>query len=600
MSTFFFATNAGTNSSHAYTIYRLITEISTADRSRRFMPLYKIHSDDTEVLQSLLRVLSDISIFHFDGYPVPLAHLLGHSHTVGVNSLPQILAALPQPILIFLNHCAEPASIADFKAAGLPIVIGTPGTISNTQATEFASSFYREFLFANRTLADAYTMAFAAAGISPVPDGNFGRYSRWRSEEFFTRRQASSPQRAPATAGAGQPTGMSLPASLQHAWQALRREIQRYWQYINKPSSLSNKPIYSPLSAQFVVSLLTFLFVIWIFYRVTLGSTASTVIPTNETVIPSSTPTPTAITAMLQLQPAAEQLAPIRDGEIIEGVAFGHASNSLFATGIEHSIYQWRLPTGELLPTLDVDTSSVNHIAIDRASSLLAYSGRDGAVGMISLDYQWHRKLEPHAGAIAALHISHHGRALFTSSMDGVLMQHDLISGEGRLLRSEPGAPIGAIVTDATDELLAFATNQSIQIWRWATREPLYQLVGHQGPIHWLDFSPDGRYLLSAGSDQLIYLWDIAGQRIVHQFTDATSPVNVVRYFPDGALFIAAGDDGMIRIWDAQSYQKIDEVEGLPGGVAALVINHNGSQIAAAGRNGVIKLWNVVPRHEER
>jgi len=286
--------------------------------------------------------------------------------------------------------------------------------------------------------------------------------------------------------------------------------------------------------------------------------------------------------------------------KVIDSLLFNPDATTLFAAGADNTIQRWQLPTGALLPTIQVNTTSVAQMAVNADGSQLTYGGRDGAVGVVNLAYSLRQELASHAGAVAALCLSHDGRMLFTSSMDGALVRDDLVNGERRILRQAPYDPVVALRADPTNKLLALATNQSIQIWRWATRETLYQLVGHQGPIRWLDFSPDGRYLLSAGSDQLIYLWDVAGERIVHQFADATSPVNVVRYFPDGALFIAAGDDGMIRIWDTRTYQKVDEIVAFPGGVAALVINHNGSQIAAAGRNGVIKLWNVVPGYEER
>lgn len=587
MSTLFFATTAGADSLHAGTIYRLITEISTTDRSRRFMPIPGVKGSAAEVLRSLLGVAATATIIHFDGNATQMDQLLNKCSTVGLHSLPRFLASLPQPKIIILNRCAEQSLINQFNTVGNPIVFGTTADIPEAQAVEFMLTFYREFLFGNRTLHEAYRDALGAARIQPQQYANFGGYGRWRSEQFCaceeTIASPSQPSQTSATRrNLPRELGQRVAGQISQDWQAGEKTVHRFFAQLRNRFTLSTGWLYSHRSAQVVAILVPLIAAIW-----------------SYTILTTGEDTPPAI-PLIQLQVAAEQLAPIQAGQIIEGVAFGHDSNSFFATSITSSIYQWRLPTGEPLIAIDTDTSSVNHIALDHTGSFLAYSGRDGAVGFVSMNYRWQQKLEPHVGAVTALQISHNGRFLFTGSMDGVLQHHDLVSNTSRFLRSEPSDPISAIVTDPTDELLAFATNQSIHIWRWETRESLYQLAGHQGPINWLAFTPDGQYLLSAGSDNLIYLWDVDDQQIVHRFADATSPVNVVRYFPDGSLIVAAGDDGMIRVWDAYTYEKVEEIEGFPGGVAGLVINHNGSQIAAVGRNGAIKLWDVVPQHEER
>lgn len=613
MSTFFFATNAGRQSLHAHVIYSLLNVIDNADDGLSAASTSKLDTSAVTLLRAMLACGPTLALFHFAGEAKHWRALQRAATMIGLASLPAYLAALPPPQVVFLNNCATPALADELIKAKVDVVIGTRAELPHAKALAFTLAFYREFLLANRTAGEAYRRARHAAHIDQAQAaeqlifaGNAKVCRTWldhHSPPLASAPSTATPQR----------TFQGWLAAFRHSLttggELMNRKLRDGRTWLAERIHFSSSPLFSRRNALFVALFLTLLLV-FPMALATLGNIdgdtesgsgngsnvnsnsgngassplASDILPTDALTITS-----------VRLQ---NPFTVTTQSKVIDTLLFNPDATILFAAGADNTIQRWQLPTGAILPTIQVNTTSVARMAIHADGSRLAYGGRDGAVGVVNLAYSLRQELPRHAGAVAALCLSQDGRMLFTSSMDGLLVRDDLVSGERRILRQEPYDPAVALRADPTNKLLALATNQSIQIWQWATRETLYQLVGHQGPIQWLDFSPNGQYLLSAGSDQLIYLWDVAGQRSLHQFTDATSPVNVVRYFPDGSLIIAAGDDGMIRVWDARTYEKVDEILAFPGGVAALVINHNGSQIAAAGRNGVIKLWNVVPRYE--
>ncbi len=593
MSTLFFATNADYKSLHAHVIHQLCNVIDQADRGLAFAPVSKIHSDAAVILRALIAHGPTLAIFHFDGSREQLKTLRATCRTVGLISLSAYLAALPQPKLVFLNYCATPAMVNHLISAGIEVVIGTRGDLPHAQVLTFTTAFYQEFLFANRTAAYAYRRAIIAAKIQPEQAEAqliFAGAEKLRHSWLAT---TTTPLLRTPKTQTTRPYFSQLPAlghSLQRqaaqSRQTVSDKVRSYGAQVSRWLPLATTPPYLQRNAQGVVALVTAIFALWFFLQA-IGDEP-----------PLAPPVATLASTVVQLQ---NPFTITTESKEIYSLAFNPDTTSLFAAGIDNTVHRWQLPTGDLLPTIQVNTSSVHLIALDSTGSLLAYGGRDGTVGVVNLAYSLRQEFQHHIGEIVALDLSHNGRTLFTSSWDGTLMRHDLSSGDSRTLSSEPDALISALATNATDDLLAFATaDQSIQIWRWATREPLYQLLGHQGRINWLDFSPNGDYLLSAGSDNLIYLWDVLNERELHRFTDFTGTVNVVRYFPDGSLIVAAGDGGMIRLWDAQSYQKVDEIEGVPVGVNALALNHDGSRLAVVGENGTIKLWDVVPQQEER
>jgi hypothetical protein len=61
-------------------------------------------------------------------------------------------------------------------------------------------------------------------------------------------------------------------------------------------------------------------------------------------------------------------------------------------------------------------------------------------------------------------------------------------------------------------QLLASSDGYTIHLWESATSKLIDTFKGHQGDIHALAFSRDGRRLASASSDSTVLIWDVTGQ----------------------------------------------------------------------------------------
>jgi RNA polymerase sigma factor (sigma-70 family) len=76
--------------------------------------------------------------------------------------------------------------------------------------------------------------------------------------------------------------------------------------------------------------------------------------------------------------------------------------------------------------------------------------------------------------------------------------------------------------------------------------------------IQALAFSPDGRWLASAGTDTDIYLWETATGKEVLRLPGHEAEVSTLAFAPDGRTLFSYGQDGQGYLWDLAPRQSAD------------------------------------------
>ena len=122
---------------------------------------------------------------------------------------------------------------------------------------------------------------------------------------------------------------------------------------------------------------------------------------------------------------------------------------------------------------------------------------------------------------------------------------------------------------------------------------------GHQGIVFDVDFSPDGKRLVSCSDDHFVQIWDVKTSKLIQSLKGHDDQVMAVAFSPDGSLIASAGKDCSVLIWDANRGELVSTLKGHSREIMSLAFSPDGKYLASAGSHDfTVKVWNVESSSE--
>ncbi|KAH0581448.1 hypothetical protein H2248_012529 [Termitomyces sp. 'cryptogamus'] len=170
-----------------------------------------------------------------------------------------------------------------------------------------------------------------------------------------------------------------------------------------------------------------------------------------------------------------------------------------------------------------------------------------------------------HSAPISAVSFAKHGSVLFSASLDGTVRAYDLIRYRNfRTFTSPSPVQFSCLAVDPSGEVVAAGSTDSFEVFLWSvqTGKLLDVLVGHEGPVCSLAFSPSGVNQLVSGSwDKTVRIWSVFGRSRAVEPLSLTSDVLALAFRPDGNELAVSTLDGQITFFSIQESKQTNVID---------------------------------------
>ena len=297
--------------------------------------------------------------------------------------------------------------------------------------------------------------------------------------------------------------------------------------------------------------------------------------------------------------------------DIVYAAAFTPDGRRIVSCGGDRNVKVWDWATGDIVRTFKDHEDEVNALVFIADAGHVVSGGWDFVVRMWDLSTgQVVQNLEGHEDGVKALAYSADERRIISGSADDTVKIWDQDTGGCVLtLRGHDDDVESVAVSPHGRWIASGSRDHTIKLWD-ADMPPdvLMLCVDPQGvnvqdeKIHAIDFSPDGRHIVSASGpamgkspkDNTVRIWDAVTGETLKVLRDHADTVEAVTYSPKGDKIISGSRDGTVRLWDPQTGQVLQTLTGHTDRVTSVSCSPDGSQIASGSWDGMIKFWNAA------
>lgn len=117
--------------------------------------------------------------------------------------------------------------------------------------------------------------------------------------------------------------------------------------------------------------------------------------------------------------------------------------------------------------------------------------------------------------------------------------------------------------------------------------------LGHTKEISTIDYSPDGKYIITASDDNTAVLWEAASGKLLYKLQEHSSRVTSAKFNSDGKYIVTTSFDRYAIIWDVMTGKLLFKLPGHKSEIYYAEFSPDGKYVVTASRDKSAIIWKT-------
>jgi len=255
----------------------------------------------------------------------------------------------------------------------------------------------------------------------------------------------------------------------------------------------------------------------------------------------------------------------------------------------------WESKNGKLLDSLECEGAYGKTVTFSPDGRWLASAGGEGIRIWDATTSQLQHCISKHSHEIRSVEYSPNGKWL--ASEIGDLWRPNIklfdISNNKLIHSLSNIREVHSITFSSDSKQLATGHDREIKIWKTEEGKLIRIITGHEDEVLAVAFSPDNKYLASAGKDSTIKLWDLSANFLARILKGHSKKVYDLVFSPDSRLLASSSTDNTIKLWEVTTGQITNTFKGESSYEPSLDFSPDGKSLARNSYDNV-SIWNTA------